>query len=54
MRITYKCKKCRNHLELNPNLDKVNNELRMIIINALIQLNENDFCYNCCNMEEKS
>jgi hypothetical protein len=49
MRITYKCRKCRKKLEINPNLDQTPNYLREIIVKSLLELTENDYCYNCCD-----
>jgi len=53
MRITYKCKKCKNKLEINPSLDKTPQYLREIIVKSLLELTENDYCYNCCDIEEE-
>ncbi|MCI7208542.1 MAG: hypothetical protein MSA15_21425 [Clostridium sp.] len=47
MRITYKCKKCKNKLEITPNLDKTPQYLREIIVKSLLGLKDNDYCYSC-------
>ena len=49
MRITYKCKRCKNKLQMEPNLDRTPNYLREIIVKSLLELTETDYCYNCCN-----
>lgn len=53
MRISYKCRKCKKKLQIEPNFDKVHDSLRLTIINALIGLTKNDYCYNCCDIEEE-
>ena len=47
MRITYKCKKCKKKLEIEPNLDKTPQYLREIIVKSLLGLKDSDYCYSC-------
>lgn len=51
MRITYKCKGCNKKLDMQPNFDKVNENIRLVMIQALLSLAESDYCYDCCYVE---
>ena len=47
MRITYKCQHCNKRLEITPNLDKLPQHLREIIVKSLLELKNNAYCYRC-------
>lgn len=53
MFITYKCKKCKKRFSFTPDMSNLNESLRMIIVKTLMDMTENDFCYNCCEKENK-
>ena len=47
MRITYRCQKCKKKLEITPNLDRLPQHLREIIVKSLLGLKDNAYCCKC-------